>query len=217
MSPVPSTGPAWPLVHEGGEAARDSTLKHTHRSCSRKTQEPGAPLPPRRHMHTRLPHAHSQCLQALLGTHSASAANWPTASSGAWLWLPTLQPPIGHSALWPHPALFLTAVWPRPLRPPWDQAGHSHLCGTETGLLQPLLSSTTYFHHLRHGRNRPPLPQAKAQKQREPEPQGTGLEGEVQWGRGRSVQPPLGLGTAAPSLSVISTCRQVGVQEPFPH
>lgn len=170
LSPVPSTGPAWPLVEEAGEAAVDSTLGHTHRSCSRRTQEPGAPLPQRRHMHTRLPHAHGQCLQELLGTHSASAAAWPIASSGAWLWLPTLQPPIGHSALWPHPALLLTAVWPRPLRPPWDQAGHSHLHGTETGLLQPPSSSTTYFHYLQRGRNRPPptLEGTEAERTRTP-------------------------------------------------
>lgn len=58
----------------------------------------------------------------------------------AWQWLPTLQPPIGHPALRPHPALLPLGVWLRPLRLPWDQPAHSCLCRTETGLLQQPLS-----------------------------------------------------------------------------
>lgn len=180
-------------------------------SCCLSLQEdPGALAHPCHRAGTRA-HAPApcaqQCPQELLGTHSASAANWTTASSGAWLWLPTLQPPIGHSALWPHPALPLTAVWLRALGPPWDQATHSPLCGTESGLLQQPLSEMVSY-NLQLGRSIAP-------------PTGEGTEAERAWtqGTGRGEEVPrqrqastasLGLGTAAPSPSVIPTSRQGG-------
>lgn len=142
-------------------------------------------------------HVHSQCLQELLGTHSASVTDWPPiASSWAWQWLPTLQPPIGHPALRPHPALLPTGVWLRPLRPPWDQAAHSPPCETETGLLQQPLSEMVLY-------NLVPSPPAWQKTQPPPTSEGTEAErartpsGEVGWegrcneGRGRPVQPPL--------------------------
>lgn len=61
------------------------TQAHSLKSSGRLSapggpRSPGAPLPRRRHEHTRLPHVHSQCLQELLGIQLASATDWlPTA------------------------------------------------------------------------------------------------------------------------------------------
>lgn len=77
-------------------------------------------------------------------------------------------------------------------------------------------SCTTLFHHLQPGRKHSPLPPVKAQRQREPGPPGgkwAGRGGAMRVEAGQSSLP----WTAAPSPSVISTSRQVGVQESSPH
>lgn len=111
---------------------------HTRRSrvaVSGLQEDPGILAHPSHSTGTRTrtqarPHVHSQCLRELLGAHShlqltglqqparLGSAGLGSADFGAWQWLPWLQPPIGHPALRPHPALLPLGVWLRPPRLP---------------------------------------------------------------------------------------------------
>lgn len=113
---------------------------------SGRTQEPWCtPATARAQAHTPAPRAQPVSLGAAGNTISICPDWPPTASARVCWWLPTLQLLMGHPALWPHPVLLPPGVWLRPLRPPWDQAAHSPLCGIETGLLQQPLSEMVLY------------------------------------------------------------------------